>query len=264
MHTDVLGSTIFYEINGQGLPIIFVHGLGGTSNVWHGQRQTLSKFYQVITLDLPGSGRSSKNDSTYSMERWAGQIVGLADSLKLDRFVVAGHSMSTITAQKCAAKFPKRILGLVLCGPLTELPAEGKANFKNRADLVRKDGMIAIADAVLGGGLTAATREGNPALTGMTREMLLGNDPLCYAGHCLALAAASAREDQPLIQCPILILEGDQDAVTPLASCQAIAQAVPKTQIRIVPATAHYTMMERPELFNSLLLEFLCGLEMRV
>jgi len=117
-----------------------------------------------------------------------------------------------------------------------------------------------VADAVLGGALTPATREANAALAGMVREMLLSNDTACYAGHCLALKEGSAKAEQANIKVPTLVLVGDQDGVTPLANARAIAAAVPGTKIRIIPATAHMTMLERPEAFNAALLEFLAAL----
>src|SRR5688572_14180246 len=98
MHASLLGTSVYYETVGDGLPLIFVHGLGGTSNVWHAQRAGLSKYFKVVTLDLPGSGRSDKSERHYSMERWADQVAALADALKLDKFVIVGHSMSTILA----------------------------------------------------------------------------------------------------------------------------------------------------------------------
>ena len=260
MIANVMGTNIFHEVAGEGLPIIFVHGLGGTGNVWHAQRQALSKYFKVVTIDLPGTGRSDKNERHYTMERWADQVAGPADALKLDKFVLVGHSMSTILAQKCAAKYGGRISGLVLCGPLTELAPAAKEAFVKRAETVLKEGMLNVADAVLAGALTVATREGNAALAGLAREMLLSNDPASYAAQCQALIAGSAKADQPNIKCPTLILVGDQDTVTPLAFCRTIAAAVKDCRIRIVPATAHLTMAERPDAFNALLIEFLAGL----
>jgi 3-oxoadipate enol-lactonase len=260
MIAQLQDTKIFYEVTGDGLPLVFVHGLGGTSNIWHAQRAGLSKFFKVITFDLPGSGRSDKSERHYTMEKWVEQIAALVDALKIDKFVLVGHSMTTVLAQKFAARHAGRMHAVVLCGPITELAQPGKDAFNKRAETVQKEGMIAIADQVLTGALTPATRESNPALTGLVREMLLCNDPPCYAGHCLALVNASARNDQAQIKCPLLILEGDQDGVTPLASARAIMSAVAGAKLRIIPATAHMTMLERPELFNAALIEFLAGL----
>jgi 3-oxoadipate enol-lactonase len=260
MFANILGTNIYYEVTGDGLPLVFVHGLGGTGNVWHAQRSALSKSCKVITLDLPGSGRSEKKERNFTMERWADQVAALADHLQLDRFVLIAHSMSTILAQKCAAKHGQRINGLVLCGPLMELAPAGKEAFVKRAESVQKEGMLAVADAVLSGALTAATREANAVLAGLYREMLLANDPPSYAAQCRALINGSARADQPAIRCPTLILTGDQDAVTPLTMSRAIAAAIPGCRIKTIPATAHLTMAERPEMFNAALVEFLAVL----
>jgi 3-oxoadipate enol-lactonase len=257
MLADILGTRIFHEVTGEGPALVFMHGLGGTSNIWQAQRNVLSKFHKVVTFDLPGSGRSDKTAREYSMARWVEQIAALADHLQLENFVLVGHSMTTVLAQNFAARHGDRLRGVVLCGPITELPAAGKDAFRKRAELVQREGMIAVADAVLAGGLTPATREANAALAGLWRDVLLSNDPPSYAAQCLALVHASAASDQWMIKCPLLILVGDQDAVTPLANARAIAAAVPHAQIRIIPATAHMTMLERPEAFNAALLEFL-------
>lgn len=259
MLANINGTNIFYEVSGDGPALLFVHGLGGTSNVWHAQRAALAKYFKVITMDLPGSGRSDKNEPEYSMAKWVEQLAGLADALKLGKFTLVGHSMTTVLAQNFAARHGQRLNAVVLCGPITELPQAGKDNFAKRAETVQKEGMIAVADAVLGGALTPGTREANPALAGLVREMLLSNCPKCYAGHCQALRNASAKADQANIKCPMLILVGDQDGVTPLASARAIAAAVSGAKIRIVPATAHLTMLERPEAFNAALTEFLAS-----
>lgn len=261
MLAEIQGSTIFYETAGEGPAVVFVHGLGGTSNTWFAQRVALQKFFRVVTLDLPGSGRSSKHERSFSMVRWAEQIAALAEQLNLESFTIVGHSMATILVQLFAARYPDRVKGLVLCGPLTEPPPAAREAFVKRAETVLKEGMIGVADMVLGGALSLATREGgNATLAGLYREMLLGNDPACYAAQCHALIQGSAKADQANIRCPTLILVGDQDAVTPLANCRAIAAAVRDARIRVIPGTAHATMAERSELFNAALVEFLATL----
>lgn len=259
MQANVHGTNLFYESLGEGPPIVFVHGLGGTSNVWHAQRAVLSRYFRVVTLDLSGSGRSDKSKRQYSIEAWADEIAGLIDHLKLDAAVIIGHSMGTVIVQKFAAKYPQKTKAIVLAGALVELGAPGKEAFAKRAETVEKEGMIGVADAILGGALSPGTREGNLALTGMVREMLLANDPACYAGHCRALINGSAKADQAKIACPALLIVGDQDPVTPLPLQRQIAGAIANSRIRIVPNTAHLTMLETPEAFTAILLEFLAG-----
>lgn len=257
MLAKINGADIHYEVQGDGPAILFLHGLGGTSNVWHAQRVGLSKYYKVIVQDLTGSGRSDRSARDFSIESWADDAAGLLDHLEIDSAVIVGHSMATVIAQTFAAKYPAKTSALVLCGALVELGPPGKEAFTKRAETVEKEGMIAIADAVLGGALTAGTREANLALTGLLREALLSNCPACYAGHCRALIKGSAKAAQAKIAAPTLLLVGDQDPVTPLALQKTIAGAIKDSRIRVVPNTAHMTMLESPGAFNVALLEFL-------
>ena len=257
MQANIHGVGIHYETQGDGPPVVFVHGLGGTSNVWHAQRVTLSKNFRVVTYDLSGSGRSDRSRRQYSIDGWADELAGLMDHLSIPAAVVVGHSMGTVVVERFAAKHAKRTTAIALAGALVELGPPGKEAFTKRAETVEKEGMIGVADAVLGGALSAGSRERNLALTGMVREMLLSNDPACYAGHCRALIAGSAKADQEKIACPTLLVVGDQDPVTPLALQRQIAAAIKNSRIRIVPNTAHLTMLESPEAFNAILLEFL-------
>jgi 3-oxoadipate enol-lactonase len=254
---SINGATIHYESQGEGPPIVFVHGLGGTSNVWHAQRITLSRYFRVIAFDLTGSGRSDRSRRQFSIEGWADDIAGLMDHLGIQDAVIVGHSMGTVIVQKFAARHPHKAKAIVLAGALVELGPPGKEAFTKRAETVERDGMVGVADQVLQGALSAGTRERNLALTGLAREMLLANDPYCYAGHCRALIAGSARADQDQIKCPTLLVVGDQDPVTPLGLQRQIVGAIAGARIRIVPNTAHLTMLETPEAFNAILLEFL-------
>jgi 3-oxoadipate enol-lactonase len=260
MIADINGTSIYYEQAGDGPPIVFIHGLGGTGNVWHAQRVGLVKNFKVITMDLPGSGRSARGDLQYSMEKWCEQLAGLADAIGLDKFVLVGHSMTTVLAQIFAATHGSRLKALVLCGPLTELAPPAKEAFTKRAETVERNGMVAVVDGILAGAITAAAREGaNASLAGLYRELLLSNDSAHYAGHIRALIAGSAKAHQTQINVPTLILVGDQDGVTPLSLCQPIARAIKNCQLRVLPGTAHLTMLERPAEFNAALVEFLAG-----
>jgi pimeloyl-ACP methyl ester carboxylesterase len=177
--------------------------------------------------------------------------------LQLDQVVAVGHSMATVIVQKFAARHPQRARAIALAGALVELSPPGKEAFTKRAETVEREGMAGIADQVLGGALSPGTRERNLALTGMVREMLLSNEPACYAGHCRALIGGSAKADQERIACPTLLLVGDQDPVTPLGLQKQISGAIKNSRIRVIPNTAHLTMLESPEMFNAALLEFL-------
>jgi pimeloyl-ACP methyl ester carboxylesterase len=240
---------------------VFIHGLGATSNAWHAQRTTLSKYFRVIVYDRSGGGRSPQARDGYSIDAWADELAGLLDHLAVSAAVVVGHSLGSMVAQRFAAKYPSRTRALVLAGGEAELGPDGKRVLTGRAQIIEADGLTGAVDPWLDGVLSAATREGNPALAGLLRAMFLANDDNTYAQHCLALRDGDVRGDHARITCPTMLLIGDQDPVTPLSWQQQIAAGIADSRIRIIPNTAHMTMLESPAAFNTALLEFLAALD---
>jgi 3-oxoadipate enol-lactonase len=256
------GLEIHHEIQGDGPPIVFVHGLGATSNVWHAQRMTFSKHYQVIVYDRSGSGRSQPARKGYSIEAWTDELAGLLDYLAVPSAVVVGHSLGSMVAQRFAAKHADRTKALILAGGEAELGPEEKKALTERARTIEMHGLCAVVGPWLTAVLSAATREANPALAGLVREMFLSNDAKTYALHCLALRDGAVRSDHGSIVCPTLLLVGDQDLVTPISWQRRIAAGIANSRIRTIPNTAHMTMLECPAVFNTALLDYLACLEL--
>jgi 3-oxoadipate enol-lactonase len=256
------GLDIHHEVEGEGPPIVFVHGLGATANVWHAQRTALSKYYRVILYDRSGSGRSQRARDGYSIDAWTEELAGLLDYLAVPSAVVVGHSLGSMVAQRFAGKYANRTRALVLAGGEDELGPEEKKALTERARAIEAHGLGAVVDPWLSAVLSAATREANAALAGLVREMFLSNDARTYALHCLALRDGAVRGDQRNIVCPTLLTVGDQDPVTPLRWQRQIAAGIAHSQIRTIPNTAHMTMLEAPAVFNTVLLDFLATLEL--
>jgi pimeloyl-ACP methyl ester carboxylesterase len=255
------GAYIHHEVQGDGPPIAFIHGLGATSSVWFAQQKALSKYFRVIVHDRSGSGLSGKRDQ-YSIDTWVDELAGLLEHLAAPSAVIVGHSLGTMVAQRFAAKYADRTKALVLAGGEAELTPGGRQILTERHQAIEARGLTAVVDLWLDGVLSAATREGNPSLAGLMRAMFLANDPRTYSQHSLVLRDSSVRNDHTQIKCPTLLLVGDQDGVTPLSWQIEIARAIPGSRVRTIPNTAHMTMLESPSVFNAALLDFLVQVEL--
>jgi 3-oxoadipate enol-lactonase len=256
------GLDIHAEVQGEGPPVVFVHGLGATSNVWHAQRMALGHNYRVVVYDRSGCGRSQKTPAGYSVDAWTDELAGLLDHLAVPRAVVVGHSLGSMVAQRFAGKYADRTRALVLAGGEAELTTPARQILTERAKVIETQGLLAAAGSWLAASVSAATREANPTLAGLLREMFLANDPRAYALQCLALRDGSVRGDHGNISCPTLLLVGDQDLVTPLSWQRQIAAGIADSRIRVIPNTAHMTMLESPAVFNTVLLNFLAELDL--
>ncbi|HLG41670.1 MAG TPA: alpha/beta hydrolase [Chitinophagaceae bacterium] len=126
--TTVKGSAgnLFVSDGGAGdIPVLFVHSFGGNTRHWQYQLEHLRPNRRAIAFDLRGHGQSVAPDNNdYSVESLAKDIAAVADSLGLERFVLAGHSMGGSAAIAYAGKHPDKVAGLLITGTPGKTPAE--------------------------------------------------------------------------------------------------------------------------------------------
>jgi pimeloyl-ACP methyl ester carboxylesterase len=107
---------MYYEIHGEGEPILLIHGWGGTHEFWGAQVTELSKSFKVITCDLRGHGESDKADPReYSIKLFANDLRMLLDKLGVEKLHVVGHSLGGVLAEQLVVESPERFETLVIC-----------------------------------------------------------------------------------------------------------------------------------------------------
>src|SRR5262245_2393783 len=114
------------EIEGEGEPVLMIHGLGGTSNVFTPVLPALSR-YRTIRFDLPGSGRSHRGEGPLSLRLFVDTARRVMDRAGVERAHIVAHSMGTIVAAHLAASDPARASSLALLGPLLAPPEPARA-----------------------------------------------------------------------------------------------------------------------------------------
>jgi len=243
---EISGLQIYYDDLGKGVPVLAIHGLGGSSNFWWPLHTALAETARIIAPDMPSSGRSSC-DAELSIDRIADVMLQLLDHLELPKVHLLGHSMGTIVCQAMAARAPDKFHTIALLGPLAEPPDPARPNIAARADLAREQGMPPIADAIVGAALASETRASKPVATAFVRELVAAQNAEGYAQSCLALAKATAANVSG-VACPALLITGDQDGVAPPANVEALAGQFSNLVANTVLAECgHWTILEQPE-----------------
>ena len=245
------------EVDGSGDAVLMIHGLGGTSNVWTPVLPAVAR-QRAVRPDLPGSGRSHRVEGPLSIERFAQAMQRICAVLQLERVHVAAHSLGTIVAFHLASTAPRLVRSLALFGPLLCPPDPARAAIRARGEKARAEGeagMQAIADALVQGAISAETRARRPVAVAAVRELVMRQCPDGYARSCDALAAA-----QPVpvdgIECPTLLVTGDEDAVAPAQAVRQIGERIRGARVAVLPRCGHWTMVEKPEECDDLLRRF--------
>src|SRR4030081_3696271 len=162
------------EIDGEGPTILFVHGLGGTSNSFQALLGALDGF-RCVRPDLPGSGRSPTPASKLTLDGFVETIGEVIRVIGAAPVHLVAHSMGTTVCQHVAVKMPEWVTSLTLFGPIHEPSDAARQRLKDRARAARQEGMIGIADAVAGG-LSSATKRASPLVVPFLRESHMRQD----------------------------------------------------------------------------------------
>ncbi len=238
---------LIFESDGDGQPVVCIHGLGGTSNNW---MPVLPAFEgkRVIRFDLPGSARSPLLGETLSIGAYVESIASALAALDVRAAHIVAHSMGTIVAQHLAVKYPDLVKSLALFGPLLCPPDQGRPGIQARADLVREKGIAGlqeIADAIVKGATSAQTKAERPVAIALVRESVMRQTPEGYAQSCEALAGAQPASVEH-IDVPTLLITGDEDGVGPPAAVHAIGARIPGSTVTVLAGCGHWTTFEKP------------------
>jgi 3-oxoadipate enol-lactonase len=247
------------EIDGAGPAIVFVHGLGGTSNSFQMLIGALAGF-RCIRPDLPGSGRSPRPFQALTMELFVETIFDVVQKVGGGPAHLVGHSMGTLVSLHLAAQRPDWVRSLTLFGPIVEPSDAARQRLRDRARAARQDGMIGIADAAGSSGVSSTSSNANALLAPFVRESHMRQDPEGFAQSCEALAAAQGA-DLRFLRCPSLVVTGDEDAIAPPTAAQAIADKVKGSKIKVLEHCGHWTPFERPRDCARLLSEHVRAVE---
>jgi pimeloyl-ACP methyl ester carboxylesterase len=234
--------------------VILVHGWTCDETTWTEQVPALAKQYRVITMDLPGHGKSDvpPKESDFSMDLFARAIEAVRVEAKADRVALVGHSMGSPVVIRYAQLHPEHTTALVLVDGL--MPAVQNPNAKAVARPKRSVAMAGTAgrtnrEAMIRGFFSVST---TPAMQKKIIDMMLAPPEATAVGAMDATDDPITAPDWTL-NTPTLGIY----AARPLASSQAIKMHFPNSEYTQIPDTGHFLMLEKPEEFNRLLLAFL-------
>ena len=262
--TKVNDIELYYEVRGEGTPLILISGLGYSSWQWHLMVPYLEEHFQVITFDNRGVGQTDKPAGPYTASMLAKDTVGLLDVLGADKAVVMGHSMGGFIAQAMALEYPERVSKLILASTNFGGPHHVPVTPEAMAVLsdVKSDPLTRLRN-----GIVISTAPGfaekQPDLIQKWLDWRVAN-PLDMAGYqaqmgiglALMPETAAFESKLPNISVPTLILFGAHDKVVPPANADLLARQIAGSQTRILPDAGHFFPLEVPEEASQVVIQF--------
>ena len=233
-------------------PLVLLHSLGATAHVWDEQVAELSRCFRVIRPDLRGHGLTTCTPGPYAMELFADDLAALLDTLGISQAHIGGISIGGLISQAFAAAHPERVTSLLLVDTAMAIPTV--QSWTERAAKVRAEGIASIVDGVMARWVTPAFI-GSASAEGL-RAMLLRTPVEGYAASVEAIAVADLSVSTGRLSLPTLIIVGDQDQSTPVASAQALNQAIAGSSLVVIENAAHIPLVEKPKEITSAMMDF--------
>ncbi|UCE19231.1 MAG: alpha/beta fold hydrolase [Gemmatimonadota bacterium] len=254
---------MYYEIHGQGFPLVLIAGYGCGSWLWFKQLPHLSKTFQTIVFDNRGVGKTDKPDDAYSVRMFADDTSGLLKHLNVKKCHILGISMGGMIAQQVALSYPKLVERLILCsttfGGQNSIPIpEGTLRIlASSARLPREEGLRRnMATA-----FSAEYIRDNPEVFNRVISHLLSNPQPLYANQLQFRALKDFDVEKRLheISSPVLILAGDRDEVIPTGNSQLLHERIEGSELVVFKGCGHLIIIERAEELNTKITDFLLG-----
>lgn len=231
-----------------GLPVFFVHGLGGTSRQWRAQLSHLRPERRALALDLRGHGDSDAAPSdAFTVDDLAADVADTAAALGLERFVLAGHGLGATVAIDYAARNPRQVAGLLLVDPngdQTEIP---RRELDELLEALRRD-----PEGERGWYFRQILVGSEPEVADQVLADLSLLDPEAFVTALEASFGYSPRPALAAYPGPKLAVVSDMNNLP-----YSLHKLVPELPWTLIPGTSHWVMMDRPDAFNGALDEFL-------
>ncbi len=245
-HANINGAKLWYNIEGEGEPLLLHHGYTASHLNWQPVADRLKSRYKIIMMECRGTGESEDTEDGYNLDQYAEDVVGLLDHLKIDKLTFAGHSMGGGIGYTLGLKHASRLNRLILMAPI---PAAGIANMpdeeviKSRlAARQRKDRDFFFAEQV-------AMRFRDDVQTDAWFQSRVDHLLRASEGHLLGglqtMFDLDVEDQLPTLNLPTLMIAGGVDGL--LAANLRDYQLLPNASLHVISRAGHEVAIHEPD-----------------
>lgn len=250
---------LHYTVSGRNhAPVlVLLHPLGASGEIWRAQLPVFEQFFRVIRIDLHGQGDSKLATGAFSpqrIERYLDDVLAVLDSLDIERAHWCGLSLGGAIAIAAAARYPRRVLRLVLANTAASFPPA--ALWDERIATALGPGMDALLEAIPARWLGADFRARHPEALEALDLQLRKTSARGYAEACSALRELALEPELAAIHAPTLVIAGASDLSTPIERAEALVAGIEGADLLVLDA-GHLSNVEQAEEFTTAVADFL-------
>lgn len=251
----------------EGKALILIHGLGLNHDMWREQTEALVKTfkgtktpsYQVLSYDLYGHGRSSPPPEIPSLTLFSRQLKTLMQHLNLSQAIIMGFSLGGMIVRRFAMDYPDMAQAIAILHSPHDRDQAAHDKIQQRVYQAKADGPDATVEDALIRWFSDAFRASHPDTMDDVRQWVKANDRNIYPQIYQVLVDGVKELIAPelLINCPALVMTGDEDFGNNPDMSAAIAKEIPASELHILKGLRHMAMLEDPDTFNAVLIRFI-------
>ena len=253
---EIDGARLWYTVEGpnNAPPVLLLHSLGTTHELWDSQMPALRGTFRVIRYDMRGHGRSTASPAEVTIEQLGRDAIAVLDAVGVQSAAMCGISIGGVTSIWLGQHASQRARRLVLANTAARIGT--RESWSERMRAVRAEGMRKAAELAMTRWFTDDFRAARPEVVARFHAMVSACSLESYLGACAALRDADLRRDLHRIVLPTLVIAGSKDPSTTVADGVYLRDNIPDAELEVLEA-AHLSNVERGEEFSSLLTGFL-------
>jgi pimeloyl-ACP methyl ester carboxylesterase len=243
MTTGNTASGTFYVYNSkeQSIPIVFIHGVGLTYEIWRPQLNFFNN-YSNLSYDILGHGKSSLTKQNISFDDFSEQLIDLIDELKIEKIHLVGFSIGSLIARNFATKYGDRLQSLILLGSIYKRSEQQQKIVNERFEQAKKE--LKLSRQALKRWFSDKYLENNPDTYEKISSILSGNNMANFLKVYELFVTHKNDEDFEKIQTKTLVMTGEHDIGSTIEMSQQLNNAIKDSELKIIKDGKHLCGIE--------------------
>jgi pimeloyl-ACP methyl ester carboxylesterase len=256
------GSSIHFEDVGSGAPILALPGVGGGSFFFDEWSRLLEAKFRILSVDLPGIGRSVSVPRAFSMESWVRDLGDFVSQRIAAPAVLLGHSLGTMLALKACVAWPRWVRGIIFVGGLPKVRPDVSAHLVIRAEDIARNGLDGWGARVSPRIFSAATLRDRPEMVRRFEHRFETQHADAYVRSLEILRATDANGELARLCVPCVSISGSEDNYAPPADVEEFTRRIPGgCPVEILSDCGHMPFWEAPDALARAVERFVLRLE---